>query len=330
MLFAPLLVAQDQKKAYSNYDFIPGAAILFEDDFRDGVVGEFPPRWNLLSGQAVVNRDNDRSYLEWTEGTPGTIARIQPAVKKSGALFGASFTIEFDYQILDEQELQLILVPDGEDQGQHIGFSYDGELSTRYFPNDILLKGNYPSPAEQYIGKWHHAAFAYKDGQLKGYLDQHRVLVIPKCGFRPVSFMIGGCEKVRLGSVKVAEGGGMNMLGKILTDGKLVTHAITFAVNRTDIRPESFGFLNEMVIWLKENPGVKLEISGHTDADGSDVSNMTLSQARSESVKSYLVSSGIVATRLVAKGYGESKPVDSNETAEGKANNRRVEFVLMK
>ena len=117
------------------------------------------------------------------------------------------------------------------------------------------------------------------------------------------------------------------MLNKILTDGKFVTHAITFDVNKSTIKPESMGFLNSFIKFLQENKTLKLEIDGHTDSDGDDASNQKLSEARANAVKTFLVSAGIDASRLTAKGFGETKPVADNNTLEGKAMNRRVEFI---
>jgi OmpA-OmpF porin, OOP family len=74
---------------------------------------------------------------------------------------------------------------------------------------------------------------------------------------------------------------------------------------------------------------VRLEIGGHTDADGDPAKNLTLSTARAEAVKKLLVDQGIDAARLTTKGYGATKPIDSNTTPEDKANNRRVEFVKL-
>ena len=77
---------------------------------------------------------------------------------------------------------------------------------------------------------------------------------------------------------------------------------------------------------LKSNPELKFEIGGHTDSDGDAARNLTLSQARADAVKQLLAAQGIEASRLTTKGYGATKPMDSNATPEGKANNRRVEF----
>lgn len=105
---------------------------------------------------------------------------------------------------------------------------------------------------------------------------------------------------------------------------------IYFDFNKTTLKPESFTELNKVVDFLQSNPTVEIEIAGHTDSKGTDEYNNTLSQGRSQSVVDYLVQQGIDMARLTAKGYGESKPIDTNDTPEGQANNRRVEFTVLK
>jgi OmpA-OmpF porin, OOP family len=105
---------------------------------------------------------------------------------------------------------------------------------------------------------------------------------------------------------------------------------IYFDYDKTTLKPESFVELNKVVDFLSANPKIAIEIGGHTDSNGSDQYNATLSQGRSESVVEYLMGQGIDITRLSAHGYGESKPIDSNASKEGQANNRRVEFTVMK
>jgi len=128
---------------------------------------------------------------------------------------------------------------------------------------------------------------------------------------------------------KLAAGGDMNMIGKAFTDGKYVSHGINFDVNKSTIKPASMGEINSIAKILKYNTNLKIEISGHTDTDGDDASNLKLSEARAIAVKNQLVSLGIDSNRLTTKGYGETKPITSNTTFEGKAENRRVEFVKM-
>jgi OmpA-OmpF porin, OOP family len=112
-----------------------------------------------------------------------------------------------------------------------------------------------------------------------------------------------------------------------LASGKFVTHGINFDVNKSTTRPESIGVLNEVAAYLEANPSIHFEIDGHTDSDGDEASNQTLSIARAEAVKKHLVVMGVSESQLKTNGFGESQPIDLNATAEGKANNRRVEFV---
>jgi len=105
---------------------------------------------------------------------------------------------------------------------------------------------------------------------------------------------------------------------------------IYFDFDRTTLKDESFPELNKVVEFLKENETVEIEISGHTDNRGSDEYNVNLSQGRSQAVVDYIISQGIDEFRLVAKGYGETKAIDTNDTDVGRANNRRVEFTVLK
>jgi len=89
------------------------------------------------------------------------------------------------------------------------------------------------------------------------------------------------------------------------------------------------GTLNMIIGVLKDNPEIKFEIDGHTDNSGTAAHNLTLSQQRADAVKDQLVKMGVDASKLAAKGFGDSKPISDNTTLEGKANNRRVEFIRM-
>lgn len=114
----------------------------------------------------------------------------------------------------------------------------------------------------------------------------------------------------------------------IVTNDKVViTQQVFFETNKAKIRSQSFELLNTVGQVLRDYPEVRVEVQGHTDDKGADKANLKLSQARADSVRDYLIGRGIEPYRMTAKGYGETKPIDSNKTTAGRAANRRVEFV---
>lgn len=110
----------------------------------------------------------------------------------------------------------------------------------------------------------------------------------------------------------------------------VITKKIHFEFDKAVIRPISFRILDAVVDIMKQNPDIrKVRVEGHTDSKGSDAYNIKLSQRRSNAVRDYLIAHGVEADRLVAVGYGETRPVADNGTAEGRARNRRVEFTIL-
>jgi outer membrane protein OmpA-like peptidoglycan-associated protein len=117
-------------------------------------------------------------------------------------------------------------------------------------------------------------------------------------------------------------------LKNIAVGSKVALRNIFFDVGKAVLRPESNSELDRLAKLMKDVPGLKIEISGHTDNTGSATVNETLSQSRAEAVVTYLTSKGIPSSRLTAKGYGSSKPVATNNTDEGRQLNRRTEFEI--
>ncbi len=103
---------------------------------------------------------------------------------------------------------------------------------------------------------------------------------------------------------------------------------VNFAFDRAELTPTSFAILNDAVTTLKRHTQVKVEVAGHTDSIGTDSYNQSLSDRRSAVVRDYLISQGIAADRMTSRGYGESRPVASNDSSEGRAENRRTELVI--
>ena len=115
---------------------------------------------------------------------------------------------------------------------------------------------------------------------------------------------------------------------KLLDDIK-TGKKINFAYNKADIRgAQSFDLLNDLAVAAKRCAAFRINVEGHTDADGSEVYNQRLSEARANTVVAYLTENGIARERMQAIGLGEAKPIGDNATSEGKAQNRRIEFVV--
>ena len=119
-------------------------------------------------------------------------------------------------------------------------------------------------------------------------------------------------------------------LVKIANRQIVIEEKIQFETGRAVIKPESYKILDSVITVMSDYPQLMVRIEGHTDSDGSDASNLSLSKERADSVFEYLIANGVEAQRLETKGYGETRPIDTNRTAAGKANNRRVEFHITK
>ena len=129
--------------------------------------------------------------------------------------------------------------------------------------------------------------------------------------------------------VEMPSPGGPYAMDLTVTTESAMTLDITFNTNSAELNPNSYAEIDKLHTWILSKNNIRVEIAGHTDSDGSDAANLTLSQARAESVRKYLLQKGVAANRIIAKGYGESKPITSNDTAQGKAKNRRTEVRIL-
>lgn len=310
---------------WAEYDFMPGDQVIFEDNLTGEENGEFPSRWDLYDGNievAVLDNENVIMFREYG-------STIVPYMKdpKSDYLPDI-FTIEFDAYIPNNSIA--VYLHDRKNQSTPKGRTYldvwgDGmELS----PASSKLPGG-----EKVNNQWAHVAIAYTKGQLKAYLNETRLINIPRLSFNPTGISIralhsGEKNHFYIKNIRIAEGG-VRYYDRFMQDGKIIANGIRFDVNKATLKPESMGVINEIATLMKEHPEVNFSVEGHTDSDGDDTFNQTLSEQRAETVVTTLKKMGIDGSRMTSKGWGESKPVDTNATAEGKANNRRVEFVKL-
>ncbi len=179
---------------------------------------------------------------------------------------------------------------------------------------------------------WNHFALSFNQRALKIYVNGTRIANIPNMA-PPKTLKLNGIhgsdEHLQaFRNVRIAKGA-VPLYDRMMSDGKFITYGITFDVGKSTIKPESMGEINRIVQLMNENPTLKFSVEGHTDSTGNAASNQTLSEARSQAIVAKLVEMGIAADCLTAVGKGQNNPIADNGTDEGRAKNRRVEFVKM-
>lgn len=345
--------AQVPEKSYAKFDFIPGDKVLFEDNLANEKSDEIPSRWIVAKGKVETVKINNELAMGLLDGTPTAYPR-----QTGKNIYKDRITLEFDYLFRHNSKSFLDAWNEGTITGAEyfeIYFANDDERDENvnkdyWFPLKIYAMGGvymnefaakYSSGEKMessdelfkdLMDKWVHVSIAINENTLRVYLNSERVLNAPAKGkiltFQFQSYSGSGKDETQvfIRNVRIAEGGA-DPYQQLSVDGRMIARGINFDVAKATIRAESMGALNTIVKMMQEHPELKFEIGGHTDSDSDDASNLKLSQARADAVRERLLSMGIDAARLTSKGYGETKPISPNTTADGKANNRRVELV---
>jgi outer membrane protein OmpA-like peptidoglycan-associated protein len=169
-----------------------------------------------------------------------------------------------------------------------------------------------------------------QQGRVRAYLNGERLVDSNQVEFNPITRLdgtMGGYRPNGIRSLRIAESA-PDFSSVINASGKYVTHGINFDTDSDRLKPESGAVLKEVAAGLQNNPNLKLEIDGYTDSVGDAAHNVDLSKRRAQAVASTLASQfGIEAPRLTVNGFGADKPIASNDTSDGRATNRRVEFL---
>jgi OOP family OmpA-OmpF porin len=322
--------AAEDMTLYTKYDFVPGDKVIFYDDLTGEEMGEFPSRWKLDNGVFEVVKQGNDNYIMCTDK-----GYIRP--KLAAAPLPAKYTVEMEFYAKGAEHRghwYYIEWMNANDEAV-------GELSIR--DNNVtrlILMGNEVSdktlPAVVAAGKHTMRIMATKS-TIKCYIDNEHVANVPAVeGFEPVGFRVQmdpwteeKDNPMLMRGFRFAEGG-KTLKQQLDETGRIITHGILFDSGSDRIKAESYKTLADIGQLLIENPGLRLSIEGHTDSDGAEDYNLKLSQSRANSVRLYVIQTyKIDGSRLEAKGWGETKPIDTNNTPEGKANNRRVELIKL-
>ena len=312
--------------AWTKFDFVPGDIVIFEDNLEGETNGEFPSKWDLNYGNVEIAKYGADNVINF----PATeSASIVPLMKNQGDYMPEKFTVEFDAYFSEFCTKYWVELYDMVNQKQPSNRSF-----ITVSPTNVHVEGyggtNVEVPNQTYPF-WKHISISFNTRALKVYYAEKRTANIPRWKMEPtgltiVSRQCHGNNQAMIRNIRLAEGS-KDLYERFMTDGKIITNGIRFDVNKATLRPESMGVINKIYKLMEEHPEISFSVEGHTDSDGEDALNMTLSEQRALVVMNKLVEMGVSKDRLTAKGFGEAMPITDNSTPEGKANNRRVEFV---
>ncbi len=323
---------QSLETTYAKSDFVPGDEIFFEDNLVNEQMGEFPSQWDLLNGNAEVASMAGVQAINLEAGGSSTIA---PLMKEKHYLPDV-FTLEFDYWVnsytetnqAPSQNYRLQFYDASGEEVMHLTFA-EGYVDWEYISTSGDRRTGRVGEYKEVIDAWSHLSVSFNKRAFKAYINGSRVTNIPNMA-APAYFTIRNTSwndhRTLVTNFRLAKGA-VPLYDRMMSEGKFITYGITFDVGKATIKPESMGEINRIVQLMTENPDLKFSVEGHTDSTGNAASNQTLSEQRSQAIVAKLVELGIAQDRLTAVGKGQNSPIADNNTDEGRAKNRRVEFV---
>ena len=320
IVLALSVLAQAQAQSDEERDFVPGEKAVFYDDYTDMVKGAAPLHWKVRGGAAKLNPSGRLTLVDRIT--------LYPNIKA----LPKNFTVETDFVPKDASGGHLSWLFENQDSTFQWSaqFQFDtDEIYASLNVNDEGWSKQGEGRVKIQYGKLNRLAVWYQDARIRLYVNDERAVDLNQMELKPWNRALldfTSDSPVELGTVRIAESA-PDISQVLMSTGRYVSHAIQFDTGSDQLRPESMNVIKEVAAALQKQPALKLSIEGHTDSTGDAAKNLDLSKRRAESVKSALVKLGIAADRLATEGLGQTKPLAPNDTPQGRAENRRVEFV---
>lgn len=322
--------------------FIPNGQVMYLDDFERDAIGDFPSKWETNSGGEIVTVDDFKALR--TSGTGFFVPMLPRELPENYAVEFDLFTYNLEYKGTTALRFGIHLVEEPliskAKKGAEIEMPLWYKGASDYFMVETYgmpskISNKIPYDYTEKLNDIIHFTLVKNGKRVRLFLDDTKVVDIPSLAAdqlgKYIQFYVREVDLqkdlvVAVANLKITEEG-EDLRSKLLKAEGFSTTAILFQTASDKLQPSSYEFLDQLGEVLKSDEFIRVQIIGHTDSDGDESSNKTLSEKRAASVANYLKEKfGIAGNRLQTFGKGESEPLNSNGSAAEKAANRRVEF----